>query len=229
MSNMLCPKCGKFQEKADICDACGIAVAKFNAKSIQQSLKVRNTSKQNNSTSKVPIFMGAVIVIAVIFNLSANISSGSSTAKYTDLPVLDKERSGKGIKQYEFMSLFDANKPFSSLAKEEYYTVVEGYLDTCSICRRLEADFPVFLKARKDVHVRRVHFPEGGMHFSFTGTTQVEVDAQAEEYNQRIKSYDFCGTPHIEIYNSKKELIIADSCAKRPATDFLRKWMSAET
>lgn len=131
-------------------------------------------------------------------------TNGSSTVNYSELPVLDKERRGKGIKQYDFMPLFDAQRPFSSLAKDGYYTVVEGYIDTCSICKRLEAGFPSFLKARKDVLIRRVHFPEDGMNFSFTGTTQAEVDAQAEDYNQRIKSYDFCGTPHVEIYNSKK-------------------------
>ena len=27
-TNMICPKCGKFQEKADICIACGIVIAK---------------------------------------------------------------------------------------------------------------------------------------------------------------------------------------------------------
>jgi len=43
MANMLCPKCGKFQEKADKCTACGIAVVKFKAESIQQSSGNPNT------------------------------------------------------------------------------------------------------------------------------------------------------------------------------------------
>ena len=37
MANMLCPKCGKFQEKAEICSSCGIVVAKYKAESNQQN------------------------------------------------------------------------------------------------------------------------------------------------------------------------------------------------
>ncbi len=185
-------------------------------------------TKQSNGTNKIPLIIGAVIVIVVIMNLPINMSGGSDAVKYTHLPVLEKTRKGSGIKEYEFMPLFDANKPFNSLAKENYYTVVEGYLDSCSICRSLEAKFPAFLNARKDVLIQRVHFPEGGMNLSFTGNSQAEVEQQAEEFNARIKSYDFCGTPHIEIYDANKQLIVADSCSKRPASDFLRKWMSAE-
>ena len=29
MANMLCPKCGLFQEKAEICSACGVIIAKL--------------------------------------------------------------------------------------------------------------------------------------------------------------------------------------------------------
>jgi len=43
MANMLCPKCGQFQEKADICSSCGIIVAKFKAESTQKSSDNPNT------------------------------------------------------------------------------------------------------------------------------------------------------------------------------------------
>jgi hypothetical protein len=39
MANMICPQCGQFQEKADICSSCGIVVAKFKAESAEQSSK----------------------------------------------------------------------------------------------------------------------------------------------------------------------------------------------
>ncbi len=228
MSNMLCPKCGKFQEKADICDSCGIAVAKFNLKSTEQPIRVHKAAKQNNGVNMLQVFFGIAFIIGVIIYFPEILSGGSPGVAYKDLPTLEKTRKGKGVKEYEFMPLFDANKPFSSLAKENYYTVVEGYTNTCSICKRMEARFPAFLKARKDVLIRRVHFPEGGMKFSFNGGSRAEVEKQAEELNQRIKSYDFCGTPHIQIYDANKQLIVSDTCRKRAGTDFLRKWMSAE-
>ena len=40
MANMLCPKCGKFQEKAEVCSSCGIIVAKYNTESSQQNVPV---------------------------------------------------------------------------------------------------------------------------------------------------------------------------------------------
>lgn len=229
MSNMMCPKCGKFQEKADICVSCGIAIAKFRSNQTKKIIPKKNTSSQGKGLNKVFLVVAVMIVFVGITNLPEIIRSGSSIVQYERPSILDKTRKGSGIKQVEFMTLFDANRPFKSLAKENYYTVVEGYINTCSICKRMEAGFPEFLKARKDVLIRRVHFPEGGMNFSFTGETQEEVEKEAQAINEKIKSYDFCGTPHVEIYGANKELIVADSCSRRPATEFLRKWMSAET
>ena len=40
MANMLCPKCGKFQEKAENCSSCGIIVANYNIESSQQNVPV---------------------------------------------------------------------------------------------------------------------------------------------------------------------------------------------
>jgi hypothetical protein len=167
--------------------------------------------------------------MAVVFDLPNSLKGGESAVNYQRPLVLDKTRNGNGIKQYDFVQLFESKKPFSSLAKQNYYTVVEGYLDSCSICKRMEAEFPAFLRARKDVLIRRVHFPEGGMNLSFTGNTQAEVERQAKEYNERIESYNFCGTPHIEIYDANQQLIVADTCKSRPATKYLRKWMAEES
>jgi hypothetical protein len=154
-------------------------------------------------------------------------------------------RSNNGIKKYEFDALFERNRPLSKLAKKGYYTVIEGYIDTCSICKRLEADFPGFLKQRKDVLIRKVHFPEGGVRLEFTGNSQEEVNRQLAEYYQRLGKYNFnhvvktdteyqltsCGTPHIEIYGPDKELIATDKCGEKNLKEglqYLRNWIKAE-
>lgn len=154
-------------------------------------------------------------------------------------------RSSSGIKKYEFTELFDRNRPLSKLAKTKYYTVIEGYTDTCSICKRLEADFPSFLKQRKDVLIRKVHFPEGGVSVGFSGNSQEEVNRQLAEYYERLGKYNFnhvvkteteyqlatCGTPHVEIYGPNKELIATDKCGEKnlkEGLNFLRNWIRSE-
>ena len=51
MANMLCPKCGKFQGKAEVCSSCGIIVAKFETKSTQQSSEPTNQKSIDRSSS----------------------------------------------------------------------------------------------------------------------------------------------------------------------------------
>jgi len=174
--------------------------------------------------------MGKILLIAIalIVIIAINKQGAFSGSSYERPIVLDQQRPGRGTKTVEFNALFEADKPLSSLAKQNYYTVVEGYLDSCAICKRLEADFPAFLKQRKDVVIRRVHFPEGGMNVSFSGDNQASVEQQVESYNQRIKSYNFCSTPHIEIYDPAGQVIVADNCTKKPATAFLQQWIAQE-
>jgi hypothetical protein len=166
----------------------------------------------------------AVIVVVGVVLFRNNFLPGS----FEHPEVLASSREGNGIKQHEFQRLFDQNRPLSSLAKDGYYTVVEGYLNSCAICKRLEADFPAFLSKRKDVVIQRVHFPEGGMQISVTGSDQANMQRQADELNQRIQSYNFCSTPHIEIYDADRQLLVADTCTNKPATSFLQQWIAAE-
>ena len=154
-------------------------------------------------------------------------------------------RSKSGINTYEFTELFERNKVFSKLAKAEYYTVVEGYIDTCSICKRLEAEFPSFLEKRKDVLIRKVHFPESAVSQQFSGNSQQEVNRKMEAYYNRLGKYNMndvvktangyqlatCGTPHIEIYGPDKELIATDKCGdsnEKAGLNYLRNWLQAE-
>lgn len=160
------------------------------------------------------------IIIAVVtgFYLVNRTDSGFAVPQQTA-----KLRSHNGIEQIEFLSLFDNKKSFPQIASNEHYTVVEVYLDSCSICKRLEKGFRPFLDKRKDVVIKRIHFPESGINFTFTS------QQEADEIQARMESYRVCGTPHIEIYGPDKNLIAGDICGSKQGTNFLRQWISAET
>ena len=135
-----------------------------------------------------------------------------------------------GIRIYEFQQLLDARMPLSGLAKSGYYTVVEVYLDSCSICRKLETGFKPLLAKRKDTYIRRVHFPEDGIKFSFSGTSQEEVQRQADEANAMMKSYRVCGTPHVVVFDPSGQVMATDACGERNnGTRFLQNWINTET
>lgn len=159
-------------------------------------------------------------------------------------PVASK-RTANAIEKYEFTELFENNTPTSRLARKGYYTIIEGYIDSCPICKRLEADFIPFLRQRPDVLIRRIHFPENGGGRSFSGNSQQEINRQVSDYYERLGRYRFnhvvrtdtsyqistCGTPHIEIYGPDKQLIAADLCAEKNEKKgliFLKKWLKSE-
>jgi hypothetical protein len=94
-----------------------------------------------------------LLIIAVIAIFAVLVSN--MPPDFVKPVAAEGSRRGSGIKIYEFNDLFERNRPFSKLTKEGYYTVIEGYLNTCTICKRLESDFKPFLKQRKDVLIRR--------------------------------------------------------------------------
>ncbi|HEY5734506.1 MAG TPA: hypothetical protein VIU36_07055 [Gammaproteobacteria bacterium] len=169
-----------------------------------------------------------LILIAITVIVILNFRDGLGFTSFEAPEIIQVSRQGSGIRKHEFQQLFDANRPLSSLAKKGRYTVVEGYLDSCSTCKRIEAGFPAFLQKRQDVFIQRVHFPEQGMQFSFSGTDRESLQRMADEYNQRIQSYNFCSTPHIEIYDQNRQLLVADTCTKKSATAYLERWMASE-
>jgi len=121
----------------------------------------------------------------------------------------------------EMATLIDSDVGFDTLAKPGHYTVVEVYLDSCAICRRLESTYPAFFAARDDVVVRKVHMPEGGLQFSSTDDiTRIKA---------RIDSFAVCGTPHIEVYAPDGALLAADRCGDKDGLEFLREWIRDET
>jgi Zn-finger nucleic acid-binding protein len=167
----------------------------------------------------------AGLFLCVIFYFGYDTEIGLTSAPIPE--QISVARKSSGIKKYEFKDLLDKNKPFSTLASKKYYTVVEVYLDSCSICRELESGFNTFLANRKDVLIRRVHMPEN-MTMSFSSNNEQELERMIKEMNERHKSYNICGTPHIEVYAPKGQLIVADNCTKKDGTKYLRRWMREE-
>lgn len=186
-----------------------------------------------------------IIIITVIIASAIYYQGNDSAAGFVTPVAAAGQRNGSGIKKYEFTELFDQNKIFSKLAKKDYYTVIEGYIDTCTICKKLESDFPGFLKQRKDVIIRKVHFPEGRVSQSFSGSSQEEMMQQMDDYYKRLGRYNFhhvvkteteyqlttCGTPHVEIYGPDKKLIATDKCGEKnlkTGLNYLRNWIKSE-
>lgn len=183
-------------------------------------------------------FLFIIIVFVIGVFLLDIIGSG---AGFTIPPAAAGNREGniKKIKKYEYLDLFEKAKPTSKLAVKDHYTVIEGYIDTCSICKKLEAKFPSFLDKRKDVVIRKIHFPESGARFSFNSPEE------AKELLERMSIYNFnhvvmdedngtfinCGTPHVEIYGPDKELIATDECGEKnlkTGLAFINNWIKAE-
>ena len=183
-----------------------------------------------------------LVLVGVILYRSDLVDSGFG---FSVPETLASKRTANAIQTYEFTELFDQNTPTSRLARKGYYTVVEGYIDSCTICKALEADFRPFLHNRPDVLIHRVHFPENGVSQSFNGSSQQELNRQMDNYYDRLGSYRFnhvektstayrlstCGTPHIEIYGPDRKLIAADNCTEKNSKAglaFIRKWIKAE-
>jgi len=156
------------------------------------------------------------IIVAIVIGAFLLDMFGSGTG-FTVPPAAAGSREGniKKIKKYEYLDLFEKARPTSKLAVNDHYTVVEGYIDTCAICKRLEAKFPAFLNQRKDVVIRKLHFPESGASFKFNSPEeQIEHFERMSIYNfnhvvitEDSASFGTCGTPHIEIYGPDKKLI----------------------
>jgi hypothetical protein len=144
------------------------------------------------------------------------------------LPPAPKERTSKGLSTVQFIDLMDSDRSLDDLTKLGYYTIVEVYLDSCKICKRLESRYPTFLRARRDVLVRKVHFPEGGMQLNIQGLSQHEAERAAAAFNAQVDSHQICGTPHIEIYDPKGQLLARDVCGQKRGLAYLRDWIGSE-
>lgn len=157
--------------------------------------------------------LGIAFSLAVIWHFSDDRQTAFS------MPAPAAERHGKAILMREFRPLFEAEAPLSSLARDGVYTVVEVYINTCSICKQLERELPPFVAARNDVVVKRVHFPESGLSWPVNEALTME---------RRMSNYRICGMPHIEIYAPDGTAVALDDCGDKDALHFLRTWMASE-
>ena len=180
------------------------------------------------------------IIVAIVTGVFLLDIIGSG-AGFTIPPVAVGSREGniKKIKKYEYLDLFEKAKPTSKLAVKDHYTVIELYIDTCSICKKLESKFTPFLSKRKDVVIRRIHFPESGASFRFNSQEdQIEHFERMSIYNfnhvvinEDSANVGTCGTPHIEIYGPDKQLIASDECGEKNIKSglaFINNWIKAE-
>lgn len=83
-TNMICPSCGAFQPRAEVCNKCGIVIAKAPAPAAATSAPQRKAvAAQDNKSPVVRIVLIAVVVIAIagyfIFS-GPNSENQSSTA-----------------------------------------------------------------------------------------------------------------------------------------------------
>lgn len=166
-----------------------------------------------------------VLVLAAIWLVLA--MQGFEFSPALEPPPPADARAGAAIRQNEIEDLIGRRQSLSALAAPGHYTVVEVYLDSCAICRRLEAGFKSFTDKRADVTIQRVHFPEDGLEIAITGTTQAEAEAQARSVQALMES--ICGTPHVEVYGPDKRPIARDNCGDKQGTTYLRDWIAAET
>lgn len=189
---------------------------------------ITGTNGHHNAVITSLLKVAGVLVLAWVALQFMN--PGDAVAPPATLAGVSRSPGSPAIRSVEFQGLLDQKKPFSSLAKKGYYTVVEVYLNTCAMCKKLESGFKAFVAKRKDTYIRRVHFPEEGIHFSFTGNSQAEIQRQADETNALMQSYNMCGTPHVLIFGPDRTLIASDKCgATNTGTRTLQAWINNET
>ncbi|MGE0484261.1 MAG: hypothetical protein AB7Q81_08970 [Gammaproteobacteria bacterium] len=187
--------------------------------------------------------MNKIVVFALVL-VAAGIFLHDREPAFERPPRLTAERADDDMQKFEFESLRAEGKLFEALAVPGHYTVLEGYTDSCGVCRALERELPAFLARRGDVLVRRVRFDERG-GFRVQAATEDEAMAQVRAYADSLARYrafavvdgeqgpgvGACGTPHVEIYGPDGNLMVSDHCEGRVfkhGLDFLRRWMAAE-
>ena len=55
------------------------------------------------------------------------------------------------------------------------------------------------------------------------------MQAAADTFATRMKSYGLCGTPHVEIYGPDHQALARDTCTSRSGTGFAWDWITLET
>lgn len=230
----ICPKCSHVRqdtETADpgVCPACGLIFARY-TEATERGATRRATAKaepqsQGSGRALKIILLLVVLAGAAWAYRAAHRQAHGGTFATVALPAA---RQAGRVEQREFTELFNAGTPFSALAEDGHYTVVEVYLDECAYCRELEAALDPFREKRQDVALVRVHHP-GRMSMNVHGSSREEVQRQADLLNTKMKSYSLCGSPHVEVYGPDRKLLAADGCAEHTGTAMLWNWIGTET
>lgn len=157
-------------------------------------------------------------IVAVV--IGAYFYHSQSNVEITNLPTL-ASYSGERTQSFEVDDLFDSRIRLNQLAEEGFYTIVEVYSDECATCRKIESKFPALLKAREDIIIRRVRLFSGAISFS----TVEESQKWRAKQNAMQDFYGYYGTPHIEIYDEKGEVIVKDEGRRKPGLQMLKQWL----
>jgi thiol:disulfide interchange protein len=171
---------------------------------------------------------GLIAIVAIAAAVAFYVFHKPRHKSYSNMAVANARTSAGLPRKAEFEKLFDDGTPLSSFARPGEYTVVEVYLDVCAYCREFEKGFDTFNDRRADVSFVRVHHP-GRMNMRFDGTSAEEVRQKIEAANAKMKSYGFCGTPHVEVYRPDGKVLAKDSCGSRAGTVFMWDWITEET
>ena len=233
-----CPKCAYTRKAAEIaspgtCPSCGLVFEKYDAAMAQaQSLRqsARSVTRGDGGPGIGRTILGiavTAVAAAAYYGVPALFTSTSAPPRAA-VQLAGSGAIARGSRIEEFETLFNGGAPLRSLASNGEYTVVEVYLDTCGYCRQLEAALVPFMRKRADVGLVRVHHP-GSLNIQIQGNSQEDMQRQADQMNARIKSYDICGTPHVEVYGPDRKLIAADSCGTKNGTSFVWDWIGQET
>jgi thiol:disulfide interchange protein len=185
---------------------------------------VKNLAKKITRRAKGEA-MGKIVISVFIVVLSVwGVQRWQHKARHS---MVSYSNSSDAVQFKEFSELFDNNIALANLAAPGKFTVVEVYLDQCAYCRDFEAGFSKFQGTHNDIIFVRVHHP-GHMHFKIAGNTPEEQQKFANDLNAKIKSYEFCGTPHIEVYGPDQQPVAQDRCGKRAGTRHMWEWMGKE-
>jgi hypothetical protein len=182
------------------------------------------------TTSKIAL--AAVAAVVAIYYKGEMGAAGGIDRNFSEPPRAsmasgDIER----ISTHEFTDLFQNSTATSTLAVAGHYTVVEGYINTCGICRVLESKFEPFLDNRRDVVIRRVHLPENGFSLSSEEEFRRLALYRNHDVNLEKGTLGVCGTPHVEIYGPDQQIVATDECSNdndKSGLTYLNSWIAAE-
>ncbi len=233
----ICPKCSyarKLEDtgSTDVCPSCGIIFSKYIAATAARERAILDARLNRKPTERaVPLWpkllLGFFVLIltSYLYRFTHPLANKQPTREASP-PALADARNSSELR--EFADLFNSDTSFASLATRGQYTVIEVYLDQCAYCRELEAALIPFREKRNDINLVRIHHP-GSINNSIQAHSREELESQLRIMNERMASYQLCGSPHVEVYGPDKKPLAVDSCKDHEGTAYLWNWITNET